>query len=319
MKSNTLFQSITWSLINIIIKFGGIHFEEDLSLSQFKSRISIILYFYLLEYHPPLLGHFLSELKNLYEKTEKYELNFWDKLNILYFFIEENMANRNFKIIFVDELKEDTPYKLAIENNLNEIMHLKETSCLYFAYLQLNSFIAKNYLVKNKKSYLFSMQSLFILKAHMKKQYKKYFILINTSENFLAKYNQYFQVTLINENLLFPDYEFTEIKDKVDNKSKNLAVPISSSFRHENNGHSTKDTKNKNEDSPELICKIEGPKIINDYNISNIRESGLFIDSFIGKEKEMDEIYFSCHLGETLNYEYYIGENFDQLKKKLRI
>ena len=294
------------------------YFEEDLSLSQFKSRIGIILCFYLLEYHPSLLDHFLSELKNLYEKTEKYKLNFWDKLNVLYFFIVENMTNRHFKIIFVDELKDNTPYKLAIENNLNEIKYLKETSCLFFAYLQLNSFVTKNYLVKNKKSYLFSMQSLFILKRHMKKQYKKYFILTYTNENFLAKYNEYFQVTLINENLLFPDYDFNKIKDKVDDKSKDLAVPISSSFRHENNGHSTKDTKNKDEDSPGLICKIEGPKIINDRSISDIGESGLFIDSFIGTEEEMNEIDFSRHLGETLNYKYYIKENFDELKQKIK-
>ena len=224
-----------------------------------------------------------------------------DKLNILYYFIE-NFSDRNFKIIFVDELKENSPYKLALENNINEIKYLSETSCLFICYLQLDSFIVKNYLRKNKKSYLFSMENRFILQKHLEQQYKKYFIIINTDEKYLAKYNEKFGVTLINENYLFPDYEFNVVKDKIDSISKNLSVPISSGFRHGNNFHSKKDIKNKEEDSPELICKNEGAKMIQDKNNKNKGESGLFIESFIGMEVEADNIYFSRHLGDTLNY-----------------
>ena len=100
-------------------------FEKDLTLCEFKVRIGLILCFYLPEYHPSLLDYFLIELKNLYEKTKIYGLNYLDKLNILYYFIE-NFSDRNFKIIFVDELKENSPYKLALENNINEIKYLSE-------------------------------------------------------------------------------------------------------------------------------------------------------------------------------------------------
>ena len=293
--------------------------EKDLNLCEFKVRIGIILCFYLPEYHHSLLDyyHFFTELKNLYEKTEMYGLNYYDKLNILYYFIE-NFPDRNFKIIFVDELKENSPYKLALENNLKEIKYLTETSYLYICYLQLDGFIIKNYLSKNKKSHLFSMESRFILQRHLEQQYKKYFIVINTDENYLAKYDENFGVTLINENYLFPEYEFNVVKDKIDSKSKNLAVPISSGFRHENNGHSKKDMKNIEEDSPELICKKEGPKMIQDNNNKNKGESGLFIESFIGTEEEVKNIHFSRHLGDTLNYEYYVKENFEELKTEIK-
>ena len=51
-------------------------FEKDLTLSQFKSRIGIILCFYLLDYAPFSIDYFLKELQKLKEKTEIYRLNF---------------------------------------------------------------------------------------------------------------------------------------------------------------------------------------------------------------------------------------------------
>ena len=293
-------------------------FETKLTLRQFKTRIGIILCFYLIEYHPSLFLPFFTEFKELYEKSKRYNLNLWDTLNILYFFTKESLSKSYFHVIFIDELKENSPYKLAFDNNIKEIEYLTETSCLFFCYLQIDSFILTNYLQKNKKSFLFSMENLFILKKHLLQQNKKYFVITLAQDNYLAKYDEKFRMTIINENLLFPEFKFNTIKENIDENSKDLAVPISSGFRHENNGHSKKNSKNQDKDSPELICKKEGPQEIHDLSLSNIGESGRFIESFIGDQNEIYDIDFSRHLGETLNFKYYIQEDFKELKKKIK-
>ena len=47
-------------------------------------------------------------------------------------------------------------------------------------------------------------------------------------------------------------------------------------------------------------------------------ESGGIVESFIGTEEEIYNIDCSRHLGETLDYKYYIKENFDELKQKIQ-
>ena len=293
-------------------------FEEKMTLSQFKSRIGIILCYYIPKCKSYLIKFILSDLKNLYQKAKKYLLQYYEIINILYFYIKERINESKFQILFEDELNENSPYKLAYENNKNEIKFLTEDSCLFFCYLQLDGYIVTNYLKKNKKSYLFSMESLFILKNHLLQQYKKYFVLIYTTDDFLAKYDLDFQLTLLNENYLFPDFNPFFVKEINDSNSKDLAVPISSSFRHENNGHSKKNIKNKKEDSPVLVCKNNGPSEIHDLSNDDIGESGLFIESFIGTQEEMYQIDFSRHLGEILDYKYFINESFEELKEKIK-
>ena len=161
---------------------------------------------------------------------------------------------------------------------------------------------------------MFSMESIFILKQHLLQQYKKYFIIEYKCDNYLAKFEQDFKMTIINEEMLFPESKFNKIKDISDNTSKDFATPISSCFRR----HAEKNMKNNNIDSPELICKREGPQEIHDHNLTNVGESGLFIESFIGNQDEMYDIDFSRHLGEILDYKYYIQENFFPPKEKTK-
>ena len=208
----------------------------------------------------------LEEILSLNEKCIKYNLTNYERLNLIHFiindFFDAKIYHRKkgiFQITFLDELKDNSPYKLAYIHNKNEIEYLSESSCLFFCYLQLNSFILINYLQNQKKSYNLSMGTLFTLKEYLFPSYKKFFVIERINDRKFSSYNEYFKLIKINEELLFPDFNYNTVKNlKEINISKDLAIPISSSFRHENNGHRIRSLKNLYSNSPTIYFKREG-------------------------------------------------------------
>ena len=143
------------NLIDFIYAKNPSNFKENISSSQFKTKIGIILCYYIGKYPECLKFQFdllLEEILSLNEKCIKYNLTNYERLNLIHFIINDffdvNISHRKkgiFQITFLDELKDNSPYKLAYIHNKNEIKYINESSCLFFCYLQLNSFILINY------------------------------------------------------------------------------------------------------------------------------------------------------------------------------
>ena len=300
------------------------NFNQKINKSQLKTRIGIVLCFYIGKNLPSLkniLDLLLKKIINLNKKCIKYHLKNYEQLNIISFTITQFFLKKNNSdIIFLDELNENSPYKLAYVNNRKEIEFLNENSYLFFCYMQLNSFILTNYLANKEKSYHLTMENLFILKQYLLPSYKKFFVIEDTNENKFASFSEYFKIIKINEKLLFPDYKYNEVKDYNNiNISKDLAVPISNCFRHENNGHRIRSLKNPNINSPTIYFKREGMKKLLYSKEGKINgESGQIVESFIGTKEEIYNIDCSRHLGDILDYNYFIQENFDNLKNKIK-
>ena len=305
------------------------NFKEKISISQFKTKIGIILCYFIGKYSNYLKSQFdllLKEILLLNEKCIKYNLSNFEKLNLLYFIIYEFFdkivfhKKKNYQIIFLDELNDNSPYKLAYINNKKEIEYLNENSYLFFCYLQLNSFILTNYFQNNEKSYHLTMGNIFTLKEYLLKSYQKFFIIERKNEKKFSSYNEYFKIIKINEEVLFPDFNYGIVKNLEEiNRNKDLAIPISSSFRHEINGHRIRSLKNENNNIPTIYFKREGAqKIIFNLEGKIKGEFGRIVESFIGTKEEIYNIDCSRHLGEILDYKYYIQENFDDLKQKIK-
>ncbi len=157
------------------------NFNQKINKSQLKTRIGIVLCFYIgknLHSLKNILHLLLKKIINLNKKCIKYHLKNYEQLNIISFTITQFFLKKNNSdIIFLDELNENSPYKLAYVNNRKEIEFLNENSYLFFCYMQLNSFILTNYLANKEKSYHLTMENLFILKQYLLTSYKKFFVI----------------------------------------------------------------------------------------------------------------------------------------------
>ena len=115
------------------------------------------------------------------------------------------------------------------------------------------------------------------------------------------------RITIINEKNLFEDKESEKLC------GKNNALPISMEFFHEKDSHSKKNFKNSKTESPLFCYKY------NRIDILEEKEDGRFIESIIG-DKDFISYLKNCknNLGELMKVEYFVGEDFNNLKEKCK-
>ena len=99
-------------------------------------------------------------------------------------------------------------------------------------------------------------------------------------------YIEYFKLIKINEELLFLDFNYNTVKNlKEINRNKDLAIPISSSFRHENNDHRIKSLKNLYINNPTIFFKREDIQKLIIVKVGKIKgKSDIIVESFLGTD-----------------------------------
>ena len=304
------------------------NFDENITLSQYKTRLGYLICYYLdLKKSNKLFPKYLCiHLKTLNFLLIKRKIDLFKKLRIITFFLRENIIKKSssLKLFFFDELNPNNPYTLAYKFNIQEIDNINEFSRLFFAYIQLDSFILYNHCIKTL-SYSFSMEPLFMIKYHLKSNYEEFFF---TSRGISDKYA--FQaldekITVINEKSLFNkgiyDEEIIDIEDI--NESKNYALSISMEFRHEKNTHQKLSGKNIGQLSPlfyvrDLEFKKISLKVTIEDKIIEKGESGWMIESFICPvTSKIKELKTGLIYGELLDYKLFTNKNFTELFNKM--
>ena len=207
-----------------------------------------------------------------------------------------------------DDLIENNSYKFAMNFNKKIIQNLEEKSALTSAFLQLDSFILKNYLI-DKFTYSLTIEPLILMKKHLLLNYEN-FLFINYEESdtildIKAFQNSKNKITIINEKSLF-NCGYSESLTGKDN-----ALPISMEFFHEKDFHSKKSLKNLHIISPISCFKFNRNEIL------NVEEDGKFLESIIGDNDFILQLKNPINnLGELMEVEYFISENFDKLKNE---
>ena len=64
---------------------------------------------------------------------------------------------------------------MAYKYNIEEIQKTTESSRLFMGYLQFNSYILTNHLIKEEKSYSLLIEPLFMIKNHLLQAYEGFF------------------------------------------------------------------------------------------------------------------------------------------------
>ena len=95
----------------------------------------------------------------------------------LFIFLTKNLLykNNDYTICFISKLGKFSPYLMAYKYNIEEIQKTIESSRLFMGYLQLDSYILTNHLIKEEKSYSLSIEPLFMIKNHLLQAYEGFF------------------------------------------------------------------------------------------------------------------------------------------------
>ena len=227
----------------------------------------------------------------------------------------------NFKsrFLYIDDkiLLKNNSYLLAFKFNVDVIKNLTIKSALTKGFMQLDSYILKNYhifdeTVRNEKNYSLINEPIQLMKYHLLINYENFIIIKYKNKN---KYdnkvvNSYQvnsnRVTFINEKKIFNEYNSEELEGK-DN-----ALPIFMEFLHENS-HSKKNSKNLDEETP-LTCFTGNKTIFLDE-----REDGKYLESLLGDTNFISDLKNpNKKLGELMKIEYFTDENFNNLHKKYK-
>ena len=216
------------------------YFNEKNNKSQFKTRIGILLssFFYSIKKYNRYeawnrIIYIFNSINNF-----KNKINLNEFLRLFTFLLNRFKERKNdYYINFFSNLEKDSPYLLAKEFNINEIINLNEKSRLFLAYLQMDSYILHNYLLNEEKSYSLSIEPLFIIKYHLKENYEDFFFIEYYNNKELASHYINERITVINESNLFKKdiHSINNLKEK-----KNIAFAISMEFRDEKNSHQKK-------------------------------------------------------------------------------
>ena len=305
---NTNFDSDSadFNVLKIYISILLFHSLKTIEVNNKKSEIInkwhtfIICFFDLLDK--------LIELKD--------EITAHEKIRILSsfvfdFFDPEKEIEKPCKFLYLNgkNIDEKNSYLLAIKFNKDVINNLTEISALTKGYIQIDSFILKNYFLEEiKKSYTFSNEPISLMKYHLLINYDN-FIFINykkQNNNYItnAEYDYLNRITIINELGLFND-DCSEYFI-----GKNKAFPISIENFHEKDSHAKKDFKNSEIESP-AVCYVE--KTI----VRKSPENGKFIESIIGKQSFIRELKDSKNnLGDLMDTKYFVDKDFKKLHEK---
>ena len=332
---NKEYERIDKNEFELIINNNNIDFiPESADFYTFKIFVNLLLFDSMKVIKKDLNNNLQNVFDSWNDYLEKY-INLIEKLNDLgkllsyhqkiriinsynYDIFKNNYPyNYSSRFLYIDEqyLQHNNSYFLAFKFNIDIINNLTQKSALTKGFMQLDSYILKNYFindnkVREEKTYSLLNEPISLMKYHLLMNYEN-FIFIKSKDEYNKTKIKTIQdnsnrVTFINEKILFNNYNSECLKGK-DN-----ALPISMEFFHENS-HSKKNSKNNSEKSP-LSCFINNETII-----LEAREDGRYIDSIIGDDKFIEELKNPNNkLGELMKVEYFIKEDFHKLNEKYK-
>lgn len=294
-------------------------FDEIITLSQYKVRLGLLICQYMLKYKDIRKKEkkIINEIKTLDLQLSNQNIKYYDMFRLYIFILKENIdnnSNLNADLIFLSELNELSPYKLAYQFNKDEIKSMNEYNLLFQAYLQLDSYTCYNY-IHNRISHSFSLVSLFMIKYELLSTYEDFFFIKKGEGKEYAFLELKTQITVINEKFLFRDNE-TDISSVNEiNESKNYAMPITILLKHEKGGHYKFLIKNRDKLPPFIYYRGLNIEIVFDNNEGIVSgESGLIIENFYCPNKKIiAELLTKFCYGEFLSKEYFILNNNKKL------
>ena len=316
---------------NIIIPEKNLDFknissyEEEISLSQFKTRIGIIISYYLNRSSESEKIDNFESIKSVFSSIYRHrnKLSLMQFLRLFKFIVRKLLNNyERYRICFISELNEFSPYLVAYNFNIDEINEINESSRLFMGYIQIDSYILVNYLIKNSKSYSLSIEPLFIVKKHLLQSYEGFFLIERSDKEHYAQSITDEKITIINIKKIFEFSNIIKMEDideiKKPNILRNHAFSLSMEFRHENNSHQKKNQKNIHITSPIFYFDKSDIKKIEFLKNNQIQgEDGRLIEALIDESRDIilslqtDIIY-----GDLLNINYFIQSDFKELKEK---
>ena len=300
-------------------------YEEEISLSQLKTRIGIISSYYLSTQNSYISKYKVyKKLKDIFDDISLFE-NIFTNGQILRIFIlltkriieKELTCNL---VVLSDFERESSPYIAAEKFNLEEITNINEFSRLFSGYLQMDSLILYNYNFK-EKSYSFCLEPIFILKYHLKSNYEGFFCTENQYNNIIAFTDIDTRITIINKENLFERSEFKDPSIIKNNETEvqNHAFGISMVFRHEKNSHQKKNLKNGYIASPCCYCDNGEKKtiIVKNENDEFTGEDIVLIEILIAEQSIILSLAKDFIYGQLLDYQLFIENDFEKLKEKV--
>ena len=256
------------------------HFEDILTLSQFKTWIGLIICDYMShkETEDSQLKA-LGDILQIFISILKEKLNNYDFIRIIIFLLKEKLINKNLSKVelqYISKLDKYSPYLLAYKFNIDQLKNLNEYNPLFQAYLQLCSFEAYNYIHKGK-SYIFSLAMNFMIKHKLLSAYEAFFIIKKKSSKEYSYLDDKTKITVINEVSIFNDNkkDINTINDDID-EAKNCAIPIVLNFFREKCRYFKFLLKNDYKSSPVIFFKGLKTEFI-DSETENIFLLKLFI------------------------------------------
>lgn len=337
---NSLFKKLNFINFQKIKEMDGIDllkinsFENKMTLSQFKTRVGLIICLYLnnnMKNHTIIIKIIKEAADILFQiKEEKFEYN--EIIRILLFTLEEKItknSSNNLELKVVSKLNPNSPYAIAYNFNKEQINNLNEFNALFQAYLQLDSYQSYNYIF-SRITHNFSLEMIFMLKYQLLSTYDKFFYIKRKKGDEFAYLDSKTKITVINEYTSFgKTFKEDEIvKDTKDTKRiKDYAMPLSLHFMHENGGHNKFDLKNDDYYPSSVFFRGLNIEIEVFYNSFKdgimFGESGIMIEKFISTDKHIIHILSTKFIfGEFLSEEYFNQKDFKKLindvKQKIR-
>ena len=330
MKDNEVIEFLNnkeniFKLVDHYLYFGCLTFGIEITNSELKTRLGIIICFYVKmildkKNYRKLLA--FRYIENIIQKIEliKDKLTNSQLLRIFSYLLRAKLEYRiDSEILILSEEKNDSAYLLAQNYILEEIDNINEFSKLFQGYLQIGSYVLYNHKI-NSQSYSLSIEPLFIVKHHLKSNYEGFFILEEINDAILGWTEPRENFTIINEKYLLENCNYKDpshISDK--NELKNCAFGITIVLRHEDNSN-IKNLNNNNIDSPLYYCEDGiAINITNNNPIIKKGKDGIIIESLITKDHSLiislakDFIY-----GDLLDYSLFVQKDFSELMEKIK-
>ena len=302
-------------------------FDQEITKSQLKTKMGILIsYYFNINKDKKEFRKLVTfrNIQNIIKKIESIKDKFVNCqiLRIFSYLLRAKIQDKNeTEILVLSEEKEDSAYLLAQNFIIEEIDNINEFSKLFIGYLQMDSIILYNFQI-SENSYSLSIEPLFIIKHHLKRNYEGFFLLEEIDDKILGWTEKKENVTIINEQYLFEKTKFKDpshIRDK--KELKNIVFGVTIILRHENNSHKKKNKRNKRFPSPLYYCDNGvAMNIINKEFEIYKGEDGIVIESLITRDQTIiislarDFIY-----GDLLDKSLFIQNNFNELLKKVKV
>ena len=298
-------------------------FENSMTLSQFKTRVGLIIIKYINDYinisDKKYLNEVITEISSMFEQIKDENFEFVEVIRILIFTLENILVRKcssKIKLKLVSKLNSNSPYTLAYNFNKDQIKSLNEYSALFQAYLQLDSYQSFNY-IHSMQTHNFSLELVFILKHQLLSTYNDFFYVKTEKSDEDVYFDSNTKIVVINEYELFgPNFKEEEIIQNQKNVN-DYAMSLSMNFLRENDGRYK--YKIKNHIFNQSLIYFRGLKI--ELNISNyssiiIGESGRIIENFICKNRDIIKLLSKVLIfGEFFKKEYFDQKDFNNLIK----